>query len=125
MQMNFLTGVPKAGSMVDFFDKLEAKVVEVITFVVAGIIFEALYFQVLPNFYSEQHFTWPYALLFWGLLVMIIVAFMLRDLKYALRGGVPFSLGVIGFAYMVADWYSLGVAIAALVVSILLKVYVK
>ena len=109
--------------MTDVVERIASLFAEIVTFVVAGIIFEVLYFQVLPQFFAEQHFSLPYAILFWGLLVGLIISFFLRDIKYTLKEGVPFSVGVVWFAYQVHDWYSFIVAIIGIILGIAIKVY--
>ncbi len=97
---------------------------EVIGFIFAGIVFEFLYFQWLPEVFDSLHFSLLWSIFFWGLLIVIIVAIGLRDLKHVMRRGVLFALGVMGLAYEVKDWYSFGIAIVGLILLVWLRRYV-
>src|ERR1700729_2517500 len=88
-------------------------------FVMGGIIFEVLYFQVAPHLFEGARLSLPWTLLFWGLLVLIIVVIGISGLKYAAIRSLPFALGVMFLAYEVKDWYSFFIAIVGLVLSII------
>jgi len=59
----------------------------------------------------------------WALLVIIIIAIVLRDIKYALTEGFPFTIGVLLVAYYLHDWYSFIIAIVALAIVVFASLY--
>jgi hypothetical protein len=100
------------------------RLAEIIVFIMAGTFFEVLYFEVTPQVIKSLHFSLLFALFFWSLLVIIIVAIGISDLKYMIRRGLPFALGVMFFAYVAKEWYSFFIALAGFALSVILRRYV-
>jgi hypothetical protein len=102
---------------------LASLVKEIVEFVIAGMLVEILFFEVLPKYLDSQYSSLPYAFLIRLLLLGIIVIIGLFDIVEIVEHALMFTSGVIALAYLVQDWYSIIISIIGIVLSLILKWY--
>jgi hypothetical protein len=100
------------------FEKLALFIHDILMFVTIGAFIEGVYVYVLPPLYSSLHLPIFYTILVWILPIIYLIKLARNDVAYVELKGFLFAGGVVIVAYYVHEWYSLTVALIALLLLV-------